>query len=96
MCSPCVCVSQEEVEVMKLIPVKSFLGELTCVGQFLHTWSVLAWLGSFAPALPKSNQIASEQHLNTSTIAIVRVAILSRSYEILMSGLNVHWTICVL
>ena len=36
--------------------------------------SLQAWIGPFAPALPKSNQIVSEMHLATSQIAPLRVA----------------------
>ena len=74
MCWHCVCVSKGEIEVIQSISDKSMLGELTCVGQFWKTWSVVAWPGSFAPALPQSNQIAPEEHLYTNASAIVRVA----------------------
>ena len=74
MCSHCFCVSQEEGEVIQIISVKSILGVLTCVGQFLNTWSVVAGPGSFAPALPKGSQIAPEQHLYTNTVAMIIVA----------------------
>ena len=42
MCWHCVCISKEEVEVIQFISDKSILGKLTCVGQFLNTWSVVA------------------------------------------------------
>ena len=74
MCWHCVCVSKKEVEVIQFISDKFILGELTCVGQFLNTWSVVAWPGSLAPALPQSNQITPEEHVYTNTSAIVRVA----------------------
>ena len=45
----------------------------THTGQFLNMLSVLGWLGPFAPALPKGNEIASEEHPLTNMIAPVRV-----------------------
>jgi len=48
--------------------------ELRHTGQFLSVRLAQAWIRPFAPALPKGNEIASEEHPGTNTIAPVRVA----------------------
>ena len=54
--------------------IKSFLADSTHTGQFLSAWLLQAWMRPFAPALPKGNEIASEEDPVTNTIAPVRVA----------------------
>ena len=46
----------------------------THTGQFLSAWLLQAWMRPFAPALPKGNEIASEEDPVANTIAPVRVA----------------------
>ena len=51
-----------------------FAVDPTYIGQILNTSSLLGWMRPFAPALPRSNRIASEMHLGTNQIAPLRVA----------------------
>ena len=48
--------------------------ELRHTGQFLSVRLAHGWIRPFAPALPKGNEIASEEDPVTNTIAPVRVA----------------------
>ena len=53
--------------------IKSFSAELKHTGQLLSVRSFPGWISSFAQAPPKGNEIASEEHPVTNTIAPVRV-----------------------